>query len=762
MLSIKKETPLLSATILDDESFDSDIHVSDEETSTCSEKIELRLSCIEEERFTCGIADPVELILDNTKDESSVLPLRVVRVVNPHTIVVAPLLPSSTSPSQPNIYDAVEMILKGCASLKNVKKSMTVRHLPFHQMLDQPKLAQANGCLPPKKDRAISMAVFAAFRAAENIEHIVADVVKKKQISAVSTVRRMIRRTFRDRMITFMKSMGIPNPLTPLKQKGSIGNDTVAHVSSNFLVNMQARIDLVQNLSASGNFTGVNRIPIHTLQCPATVSVIGALASQEAIKACTGIHTPLDQMFMFESLESIIPSSSASSKVTSSKSKGGSNVPTSNIYGNYLAKRLANMNVFVVGAGAIGCELLKTLALMNVGTNRGCITVTDMDEIERSNLNRQLLFREQHLGNSKSITAAKVIKTINPEINCKGLTNKVSEETEDVFNGSFWDGVDVTLTALDNVDARMYIDKQCVLQQKWLVDSGTLGTKGNTQIVVPYVTESYASSADPPETGIPMCTLKSFPYQPEHCIGYAKALFDQLFNNDPILLKTVLEDPSSSVLNTLPQEDISRLMTTLLDLQDDKGSRKDLMEKSAEWAICLFNRLYYKDIKDLLTQHPVDEIDEDGLPFWGGARRIPTPIMFDKNDTNHKNFVMAAAKLRGRLYMNITNDDYYDYNENMNISIIGDENRSNFSAENASHRSLFKLLKTIKKSQRKLLSSKLYSEEFDKDDISLGHVDFVAATAHLRSAVYSLKTVSQLEVRRVAGTPIYSFHIRLL
>ena len=45
----------------------------------------------------------------------------------------------------------------------------------------------------------------------------------------------------------------------------------------------------------------------------------------------------------------------------------------------------------------------------------------------------------------------------------------------------------------------------------------------------------------------------------------------------------------------------------------------------------------------------------------------------------------------------------------------------------------------------------LYWSEFDKDDISLGHVEFVAATAYLRSTVYSLKTVSELEVRRVAG-----------
>ena len=730
-------------------------------------KIELKLTCIEEERFTCGIFDPVELITDNTNDQSSVIPLQVVKVLNPQTVVVAPSSSSYSSVSQSEIYDAIEMVIKGSASLRNVKKTMNICHLSFQELLSQPKLAQANECLPPKKDKAISLAVFSAFRAAESIEKIVAEEVKKKKITAVSTIRRLIRRTFRDRMIAYMKSMGIPNPLTPRKQKGLIGNDTVAHVSSHFLVNMQARVDLVKKLSLSENITSVvGNVPLRSTQCPATVNVIGALASQEAIKACTGIHTPLDQIFIFESLDSIIPSPSASGKVTNSKRKGGSNVPTSTIYGNYLANRLSNMNIFVVGSGAIGCELLKTLALMDVGTSeKGGIIVTDMDEIERSNLNRQLLFREQHLGSSKSITASNAVKMINSRINCKGLTSKVSEETEDIFNGSFWENVDITLTALDNVDARLYIDKQCVSQQKWLVDSGTLGTKGNTQVVIPYVSESYASSADPPETEIPMCTLKSFPYQPEHCIGYAKALFDQLFNNDPITLKSILQDISSDVIDTLPQEDIGRLTDTLIDLQDSRNENriKEMMEKSYKWAIRLFDRLFYKDIIDLLLEHPVDEIDEEDLPFWGGARRVPTPISFDKNNPHHRNFVIAATKLRVRLYMNTTtevdgsSDEEYDH-----LLSINTEVDSRVYVERASHQSLSKLLKSIKKSQRKLLSSKITSEEFDKDDISLGHVEFVAATAYLRSTIYSLKTVSELEVRRVAGINKTLFLMRRL
>ena len=81
--------------------------------------------------------------------------------------------------------------------------------------------------------------------------------------------------------------------------------------------------------------------------------------------------------------------------------------------------------------------------------------------------------------------------------------------------------MDGITNALDNVDARKYVDRRCVYYRKPLLESGTLGTKGNTQVVVPSLTESYSSSQDPPEKSIPSCTLKNFPNAIEHTIQVA-------------------------------------------------------------------------------------------------------------------------------------------------------------------------------------------------------------------------------------------------
>lgn len=62
------------------------------------------------------------------------------------------------------------------------------------------------------------------------------------------------------------------------------------------------------------------------------------------------------------------------------------------------------------------------------------------------------------------------------------------------------------------------MDRRCVYYRKPLLESGTLGTKGNVQVVIPFVTESYSSSQDPPEKSIPICTLKNFPNAIEHTL----------------------------------------------------------------------------------------------------------------------------------------------------------------------------------------------------------------------------------------------------
>ena len=151
----------------------------------------------------------------------------------------------------------------------------------------------------------------------------------------------------------------------------------------------------------------------------------------------------------------------------------------------------------MIGAGALGCEYLKQFALMGVASSaNGKLTVTDDDSIEISNLNRQFLFRKKHVGSSKAATACSVAKTINPSLNVEAKIMRADPKSENVFTDQFWDDLDCVFGAVDNIHARQYVDSKCVLHKKYLFESGTLGTKGNSQMVVPYKTQSYNDSQD--------------------------------------------------------------------------------------------------------------------------------------------------------------------------------------------------------------------------------------------------------------------------
>jgi molybdopterin/thiamine biosynthesis adenylyltransferase len=100
----------------------------------------------------------------------------------------------------------------------------------------------------------------------------------------------------------------------------------------------------------------------------------------------------------------------------------------------------------------------------------------------------------------------------------------------------------IVANALDNVQARRYVDQRCVENKIPLLESGTLGPKGHVQVILPYLTESYGSKNDPVEEGeIPHCTLKMFPEETLHCIEWARDKFGHKFSLRPKALVKVLD-----------------------------------------------------------------------------------------------------------------------------------------------------------------------------------------------------------------------------
>src|SRR5690606_15053336 len=85
----------------------------------------------------------------------------------------------------------------------------------------------------------------------------------------------------------------------------------------------------------------------------------------------------------------------------------------------------------------------------------------------------------------------KAIKEMNKSIKVDAKKEKVAPPTEHIFHDEFFESLDFVVNALDNIEARKYMDGRCAYYKKPLIESGTQGPKGNVQIIIPYKTEHY-------------------------------------------------------------------------------------------------------------------------------------------------------------------------------------------------------------------------------------------------------------------------------
>lgn len=144
-------------------------------------------------------------------------------------------------------------------------------------------------------------------------------------------------------------------------------------------------------------------------------AVIGGFVAQEVLKAISAKFTPVAQHLYFDSLESLPDELPTEADTQPLNSRYDGQIA---VFGRKFQDRIANHRQFLVGAGAIGCEMLKNWSMMGLATGpNGVLHVTDLDTIEKSNLNRQFLFRAKDLGNFKSEVAAAAVSEMNPGLN---------------------------------------------------------------------------------------------------------------------------------------------------------------------------------------------------------------------------------------------------------------------------------------------------------------------------------------------------------
>ena len=495
-------------------------------------------------------------------------------------------------------------------------------------------------------------------------------------------------------------------------------------------------------------------------ELPPVTAFLGGVVAQEIVKF-TGKYTPLDQWLWFDFFE------------TAANLKEVNRTPMNTryddqvaVFGQEIQKKLASLNLFMIGAGALGCEFLKEFALMGISTKEGKLIVTDNDNIEISNLNRQFLFRKDDVSTSKSKTACREIKKMNKEFQCSDQQALVCPDNEHVFDGEFWQKQDFVINAVDNIKARKYIDAQCTWNSKPLIDSGTLGTKAHVQMIVPHVTSCYNDTQDPVEESIPMCTLHNFPSMIEHCIEWGRDHFTGYFTMLIDDAQKLIAEPKRFYSDLKKEGNITLQLDKVQNIKKliEIGLTKSF-DKCIELAVLKFTENFDHKIKQLLFNFPPEYTNKDGSKFWSGNKRVPTPVHYDPNDELSLQFVVAYSILIGKaLSIPVTEDINYIKNKSKEIKIPvfevkkvhikvnenepEDNTNDNFGQEEEiQFEKLTKELQLYEKQDPKMFSP----HEFEKDDDCNYHIDFIYAASNLRARNYVIKEADKQKTKMIAG-----------
>eukprot|EP00249_Psilotum_nudum_P024481 c29197_g1_i1 orf=472-3648(+) len=495
-------------------------------------------------------------------------------------------------------------------------------------------------------------------------------------------------------------------------------------------------------------------------------AMFGGIVGQEIVKACSGKFHPLFQFFYFDSIECLPPYALQPEDYIALNNRYDAQIT---VFGRKFQQKLEDMKVFVVGAGALGCEFLKNLALMGVAcSGKGKITVTDDDVIEKSNLSRQFLFRDWNIGQAKSTVAASAAVAINPNLRIEALENRVSPETEKVFDDAFFGNLDVVINALDNVNARLYVDSRCVYFQKPLLESGTLGTKCNTQMVLPHLTENYGASRDPPEKQAPMCTVHSFPHNINHCLTWARSEFEGLLEKTPSEANTFLSKPEEYKAAVKSAGDAQSRILLERVVECLVTERCITFEDCLIWARKRFEDYFANRVKQLTFTFPEDATTSTGALFWSAPKRFPRPLEFTSSDPTYISFITAASILRAQSY-GISVPDWAfnsrklaevtdkiklpEFQPKQGVKIVTDEKATTLNTPSLDDCTVIdQLIRKLNEGVAHLPTGfRMNPIQFEKDDDTNFHMDLIAGLANMRARNYNIPEVDKLKAKFIAG-----------
>ena len=339
-------------------------------------------------------------------------------------------------------------------------------------------------------------------------------------------------------------------------------------------------------------------------------------------------------------------------------------------------------------------------------TGFGDIHVIDLDTIDLSNLNRQFLFRQEHIKKPKALVAKEQAQRFNPKVK---ITAHHANIKDAQFSVEWFSVFKLVFNALDNLEARRHVNKMCLAADVPLIESGTTGFNGQVQVIRQGRTACYDCSPKTTPKSYPVCTIRSTPSQSIHCIVWAKSyLLLELFGES--------EESTPELDGSEDSENAEEIAKLRLEADALKKIRESM--GSDDFAKQVFDKVFKDDVERLAK---MDDMWKDKTP--------PQPLSYQ--------LLSEQAEI---LDPAISQYDQGTWSTANNFVVFRD--------------SLSRLAGRYSEQQTMALQTESSSPmiAFDKDDEDT--LDFVTATANLRAQIFGIDAKSKFDTKQMAGNII--------
>lgn len=294
-------------------------------------------------------------------------------------------------------------------------------------------------------------------------------------------------------------------------------------------------------------------------------------------------------------------------------------------------------------------------------------------------------------------------------------------------------------------------------------------------MIVPHKTLCYGDSQDPPEEAIPMCTMRNFPNLIEHCIEWGRDSFNTMFVNRAQDTLNFIANPDKFLSDARQSTTSSGALSQLQEIEKVVSLKQTAnFEHCVQVAREFFDSYFNHQIRDLIGMFAPDSLDSHGQPFWSGPKRCPTPDEFNAHDPTHFMFVLSCANL---IAFNLGIPQNRDAESVRAIAaktvglpyvkkeIVVETPEQAKAREEAKlpppvatpvssvddEESLKQLMIKLKAQIQTIHAQELQAIEFEKDDETNFHIDYIHATAQLRARNYKITECDFGKTKMIAG-----------